>query len=212
MGAAEEGGWSHVAMRWLGRLTQLVEISLCWTGGMLAGGVVFGWLPASVAAGELAHRLLGPEPSAAPVSEFARMWASSFRRANAVGWPATLALALLAVNMRVLSVGGEPWMPAMLGAVVLVALWLVLAVGYLATLLALPSAEGVGAPRLWRSALVLPLVSPGSSLVWVVCAASLAVVCLALPIVAILAAPGAAAMLTSWLTRRRLLATGVAAA
>ena len=49
-GADSNGGWSHVAMRWLGRVTQIVEVSLLWVLGTLAGGVVLGWLPASVAA------------------------------------------------------------------------------------------------------------------------------------------------------------------
>ncbi|WP_385901260.1 DUF624 domain-containing protein [Tessaracoccus sp. O5.2] len=201
---SDDGGWSHVAMRWLTRLTQPVEITLCWAVGVLAGGVILGWLPAGVAAGAVLSRLGTPEASAAPVTDFFRSWRRHLWRANAVGWPATVALLIMAVNIWVLSRGGEPWMPVVLGLTLLLAAWLVLATGYLMALLERPALSGAPASSLWRLALAMPALSPGTSAAWVVTVAALLVVAVAVPPVGLLFGPGAFAWVTGWLTRRGL--------
>lgn len=203
-------GWANTAMSWLGRLTGVVEITACWVLGTLAGGIVLGWLPAAVAAGAVLHKLVGPEPSDRPFAEFFEVWRANLTRANAVGWPATLALGMLALDLWILSHGGPAWLGVLLVLTVVVALVLVLAVGYLASLLMLPDARRLPAARLWRTALVMPIVSPAATLVWSACMALLAVVVWILPVVGVLCAPGYVVLVTTWLTRRRLHQAGVA--
>lgn len=210
-GADSHGGWSHVAMRWLGRVTQVVEVSILWVLGTLAGGVVLGWLPASVAASELLHRLLTPEPSDRPIADFFSLWRRQFRRANAVGWPATVAGLILLLDMWILLGFRGAWVVGALLATLLVGAWLTLAVGYLVNLLPLPEGRTASVGSLWRTALTMPLVSAGHTVVWLVCVVSLAVVVWVYPLVGVLAGPGLVTLLTAWLTRRRLRAAGITA-
>lgn len=196
-------------MSWLGRFTTVVEVTFCWALGVLAGGVVLGWMPAGVAAGDVLHRLTGPDPSDRPIRDFFAIWRTQFVRSNAVGWPATLALLVLAVNISVLWQGGEPWMASFLPASILTGLLLVLGTGFLMALLALPETRLESARRLWRTALVMPVVSPATTLVWLFCMALLGVVAWNVPVVAVIAGPGYVALVTAWLARRRLVQTGV---
>lgn len=209
-GPRRETGWAATAMSWLGKLTGVVEITLCWFLGVLAGGIVLGWLPAGVAAGAVLHKLTGPEPSDRPFAEFFEVWRANLGRANAVGWPATLAFGVLAADLWILSRGGPAWLTVLLVLTLVVALVLVVAVGYLASLLMLPAARRMPAARLWRTALVMPIVSPAATVVWVACMALLTVVVEILPVVGVLCAPGYVILVTTWLTRRRLHQAGVA--
>lgn len=196
-------------MSWLGRFTTVVEVTFCWALGVLAGGVVLGWLPAGVAAGDVLHRLTGPDPSDRPVRDFFGTWRAQFVRSNAVGWPATLALLVLALNITVLWQGGEPWMASFLLVSILTGLLLLLGIGFLMALLALPATRDEPGRQLWRTALVMPVVSPATTLVWLFCVALLGVVAWNVPVVAVIAGPGYVALVTAWLTRRRLVQTGV---
>nr|WP_255622069.1 DUF624 domain-containing protein [Tessaracoccus sp. OS52] len=197
-------------MSWLGRATQLVEVTACWVLGVMAGGIVLGWLPAGVAAGSVLHKLTGPEPSDRPIAEFFEVWRSNLGRANAVGWPATIAIPVLLLDLWILSHGGPSWLAVVVVANMVFAAWLVLAVGYLMSLLMLAETHSLPMARLWRTSLVMPLASPGTTLIWLVCLGLLAVVARFVPIVAVLCAPGYVILVTSWLTRRRLHNAGVA--
>lgn len=209
-GTDDDGGWSHVAMRWMGRLTQIVEVSILWFVATLAGGVILGWLPSTVAAGDVLHRLLTSDPSQRPIADFFTVWRAQFGRANAVGWPATLAGLVLALDVWILLGFRGEWVGYALAGTLIVAGWLAVGVGYLTNLLALPGGREASAVDLWRAALTMPLVSAGYTVTWLVCVASLAVVVWVFPVVGVLAAPGLLVLLTAWLARRRLRETGVA--
>ncbi|MBK7820908.1 MAG: DUF624 domain-containing protein [Tessaracoccus sp.] len=208
-GSGEAGDWSHAAMRWLGRVTQTVEVSVLSLLGTAAGAVLLGWLPSGVAACDVLHRLLSEEPSGQPIREYADAWRASFARANRVGWPATLAVAVLALDFWILRGFSGPWAGTALVLTAVVAAWLFFAIGFLVNLLALPAAEEATAWSLWRIALVMPLVSPGHVLVWLTCLASIGVLVWVAPVAAVLLAPGLIALLTAWLARRRLHIVGV---
>lgn len=209
-GGDEGGGWSHVAMRWLGRITQVVEISVTWFLGTVAGIVLFGWLPAAVAACDVLHRLLSEEPSGRPIADFFQSWRAHFRRANVVGWPATLVLLVLGLDFWILLGFRGAWVGAALVLTGLVSAWFLFAIGFLVNLLALPAAASNSSWTLWRTALTMSLVSPGHGVAWVVCMASIGAVAWVFPVVVFLVAPGLGAFVTAWLTRRRLHDSGVA--
>lgn len=209
-GSDDRAGWSHVAMRWLGRITQVVEISVVWFIGTVAGILLFGWLPAAVAASDVLHRLLSEDPSGRPVADFIRAWRAHFRRANLVGWPGTVVMLVLALDFWVLLGFRGPLAGVLLVLTALVSAWFLFAVGFLVNLLALPAADSRTAWDLWRTALTMALVSPGQGLAWLVCLASIGAVVWVFPVTAVLVAPGLIAFITAWLTRRRLHATGVA--
>lgn len=198
-----DGGWAGTAMRWLGYVTAMVEVSIAWLLATLAGGVMLGWLPASVAAGTTLHTLLEDEPTSRPLGDTFRAWRAAFRRANAVGWPATAGTILLAINTAVMSQGEGPLFIVVRVATIVIGLWWILAVGYIVTLLGTPATRGLPAASMWRNAILLPVGSPGTSLAWFVTVASLAVICWVVPVVGVLAGPGLVWFVTFWLNRRR---------
>ncbi|MFT3889419.1 MAG: DUF624 domain-containing protein [Arachnia sp.] len=207
---SDDEGWSHVAMRWLGRLTQTVEVSVATLVGIAAGGIVLGWLPAGVAASDVLGRLVAGEPSDRPFGDFHRSWRAHFGRANRVGWPATVVVLVLAVDGWILLCLRGPWAGVALALTAAAAAWFALAVGFLVNLLSLPSTKDATTWALWRTALLMPLVSPGYAVAWLACIASIGALAWVYPVTAVLLAPGLIALATAWLTRRRLHSTGVA--
>lgn len=204
-----DGGWAETGMRWLGRVTQVVEVSLAWWLTTALGLILLGHLPASVAAVSVLGRLGTDEASDRPLADFFGGWRANLLRSNAVGWPATVALLILGLNAWVLSRGTHAWMAPMLVATICVGAWLVLAVAYLVVFLADERTRGLPALRLWRAALAVPLTSPATAAAWLVCVLSLAVVTWRFTILLPLAVPGLLALLTAWLMRRRLDQTGL---
>lgn len=170
---------------------------------------MLGWFPSSVAAVRVLSTLGSDEASSRPFEDFVGVWRGEFVRANAVGWPASVVLAVLGVNLWVLSVGGEGWMAPVLVATVCVALWMVTTIAYLTVLLADERSRSRGSMTLWRAALALPLASPGPVVAWAVSAVSLLVVAWRFPILVPLAVPGLLALLTGWLMRRTVDQTGI---
>ena len=197
-------GWAPTAMRWLSRLTQVVEVSILWFVGTLLGGIVLGWMPSTVAAGAVLHHLTGPEPSNRPFMEFFESWKDSFWRANAVGWPVTVGVPMGLLNLWILWNGGETWMIPMLFATIAILLAMGLIVGYLSSLLVLPDAHGLGMGQLWHTATAVLVASPGTILAWIITVLSLGVVFYQFPLLGVLAGPGLLILVTAWLTRRRL--------
>ena len=204
-----EGGWAETGMRWLGIGTQIVEVSLAWWLSTALGLILFGYLPASIAAVSVLGRLGTDDASAQPLGDFFRVWRANLLRGVVVGWPATLALVILGLNGWVLSRGGEAWMAPMLVATVCVAIWLLFALAYLVVLFADDRSRTMRATTLWRAVLAVPLASPGTALAWLLSAVSLGVIAWRFPILVPLAVPGLLALLTAWLMRRRLDQTGV---
>ncbi|MBB1484418.1 DUF624 domain-containing protein [Tessaracoccus sp. MC1865] len=203
------GGWAETAMRWLGTGTQVVEVSLAWWVATLLGLILFGHLPASVAAVSVLGRLGTDDASTRPLGDFVRAWRATLVRSTVVGWPATLALVVLGFNGWVLSLGDEPWMAPMFVVTVGVAACLSLGLAYVVPMLADERGRRVPVLTLWRAALGVCLVSPATAAAWAVSAAGLAVVAWRFPILVPLAVPGLVALLTAWLMRRRLDQTGV---
>lgn len=94
---ATAGGWAlraHAACDWL---FWVMTVNALWYVFTLAGGVVLGAAPATVAATELTRRRLRGEVFPA-VRAFAAAWRREFWRANAVLAPLYAAQVILAVN------------------------------------------------------------------------------------------------------------------
>jgi uncharacterized membrane protein YesL len=92
------GGWAiraHAACDWL---FWVMTVNVLWYVFALAGGIVLGAAPASVAAAELTRRRLRGEAFPA-VRTFAEAWRREFWRANAVMAPILVIGAILTVNM-----------------------------------------------------------------------------------------------------------------
>lgn len=190
-------------MHWLGVATQLVELSLCWYLATLLGGVVLGWLPASVALGRSIVRMISDGPSGSPWGDFWEDLRSMWRRANRLGWPATLALVLVLIDWLVLRQASGAVAAAMRVPTALVALCVSAAIGYAITLIG----HLQPVPRLtqlWRQALALPVVSWASSLAWLVTTLALALVIIAMPLVGLLLGPSLLLGATVWVSHRRL--------
>lgn len=198
-----ERGWAARAMQWLGYLTAFVEVSIGWLLGTLAGGVLLGWLPASVAAGQSIHTLISDDPTTRPLGDVLRGWKRSWVRANAVGWPATLGSVILVLNWWIMSLGEGFLFTLVRAAMVVMGVWWALSIGYLVTLLGTPRTRALPAATLWRDAVLLPVGSPGTSLAWIVTIASILVIGWVLPVLAVLAGPAAVWFVTFWLNRRR---------
>lgn len=95
--SAASGGWAiraHAACDWL---FWVMTMNVLWYVFTLAGGVVLGAAPATVAAAELTRRRLRGEAFPA-LRTFAQAWAREFWRANAVLSPLLGIGAILAVN------------------------------------------------------------------------------------------------------------------
>lgn len=91
------GTWAlraHAACDWL---FWVMTVNALWYVFTLAGGIVLGAAPASVAAAELTRRRLRGEAFPA-VRTFAAAWRREFWRANAVLAPVLLILTILAIN------------------------------------------------------------------------------------------------------------------
>ncbi|MCP2635969.1 DUF624 domain-containing protein [Microbacterium sp. HD4P20] len=91
-------GWAvraHAAFEWV---WWLIVVNVLWYLFALAGGVVLGAVPASVAAAELTRRRLRGE-SFPPLRAFAAAWRREFWRSNAALGPAFAVTALLAASV-----------------------------------------------------------------------------------------------------------------
>jgi uncharacterized membrane protein YesL len=202
-------------MLWLGFATRLVLVNVLFVAGTLAGLVLFGLFPAAVAASTVLGRLrLGsPGDNSAGdhvVRDFARVYRSQFRQANRVGSIFWLAGVVLFLN--VLAVTGTT--PAPSGAAgnspfhaVLPVLVVVTGLGTTAaaaTAIALCSRYRDSVSSIWRTAFMLPLVSPLMGLALLATMAAAAVVFSALPVLVPLVGASLPLLLSGWLVGRRL--------
>ncbi len=99
-GTSSPGGWAVRAHDACDALVWLALVNVLWLAGTLAGGVVLGLAPASVAAAAVSRRRLRGE-TGGTARAFARTWRAELARSNAVLLPVLLAGLLLLANWRV---------------------------------------------------------------------------------------------------------------
>ena len=201
-------GWAGRVMQWLGFATRLVLVNLLFVAGVLAGLVLFGLFPAAVAASTVLGRLrLGDAGvnSAGDhvVRDFIRVYRSQFWQANRVGSIFWLAGVVLFLN----GLTAGPTAAASPVHAVLLVLAALAGLGTLAaavTAVALCSRYRDSVTSVWRTALVLPLVSPLMSLSLLATLAAAVVIFSALPVLVPLVGVSLPVLLSGWLVGRRL--------
>ncbi|WP_066288316.1 YesL family protein [Arthrobacter sp. B6] len=199
-------GWAGRLMQWLGFATRLVLVNVLFVVGALAGLVLFGLFPAAVAAITVLGRLRLGDAGEHVVRDFARVYRSRFWQANRAGGIFWVAGVVLFLNMLTV------WAPsggAVSSPVQAVLLVLAVAAGLgtlaaAATAVALCSRYGDPAASTWRTAFVLPLVSPLMSLSLLATLAAAVVVFSVLPVLVPLVGASLPLLLSGWLVERRL--------
>jgi len=125
---ATPAGWAiraHAACDWL---FWVMTVNALWYLFTLAGGIVLGAAPATVAATELSRRRLRGEAFPA-FSSFFKSWRREFWRANAVLGPVLFAFVLLSFNLAGFAASGTLGeLPGIVSAVALVITFSVAAV------------------------------------------------------------------------------------
>ena len=202
-------GWAGRVMQWLGFATRLVLVNVLFVAGALGGLLLFGLFPAAVAATTVLARLRlgdtgGDSAGGHVVRDFARVYRTQFWHANRVGSIFWLAGVVLFLN--VLTVTGTRAAASPVHAVLLV-LAAVAGLGTLAaaaTAVALCSRYRDSVSSTWRTAFVLPLVSPLMSLSLLATLAAAVVIFSALPVLVPLVGASLPLLLSGWLVGRRL--------
>lgn len=190
-------------MRWLGVATSMVELSLCWIVGTLAGLVVLGWAPASTAVARATQQMIAEGASGHPVGEFVADYRSSWTRANRLSWPATLGTLLAVVDALALRRLDSPAARPLAVALVMVTLLGALAGGYVLASTIEPDDDRTPW-QVWQAALSLTVASPATAAAWLVSVASITVVCLVVRPLLVLLAPAALVGVTAWACQRRI--------
>jgi uncharacterized membrane protein YesL len=202
-------GWAGRVMQWLGFGARLVLVNLLFMAGTLAGLGLLGLFPAAVAATAVLSRLrLGSDGGAGEhvVRDFLTVYRSQFWQANRVGSIFWLAGVVLFLNG--LTVTGTTAVASPVHAVLLV-LAALAGVGTLAgalTAVALCARYRDSVTSVWRTALVLPLVSPLLSLSLLATLTAAVVIFVALPVLLPLVGVSLPLLLSGWLVGRRLAA------
>jgi len=196
-------GWAGLAMQWLGFATRLVLVNVLFVAGTLVGMVLLGLFPAAVAASAVLGRLRLGDSSDHLVRDFARVYRSQFWQANRVGSIFWLAGVVLFLNGLT---AGSTSAASPVHAVLLVfaALAGLGALAAAVTAVALCSRYRDSVTSVWRTALVLPLVSPLMSLSLLATLAAAVVVFSALPALVPLVGASVPLLLSGWLVGRRL--------
>ncbi len=126
--SASASGWAlrlHAACDWL---FWVMTVNVLWYLFTLAGGIVLGAAPASIAAAELTRRRLRGEAFPA-FRSFAAAWRREFWRSNAVLGPVILVTVVLAMNLiSYLQTGALTDAPGILTGIALVVAISILAV------------------------------------------------------------------------------------
>lgn len=148
-------GWTGRVMQWLRVITTLVLVNVLFLLGALAGLVIFGTMPAAVAAASVLRRndlLLGTAEDGV-LRSFWAAYRAEFWRANRAGIPFWIVGVLLAADFMVLPQLTGPISAALL---VFTGALLLAAVVTFATTIALLARYDDGAAAVLRYALVLP--------------------------------------------------------
>jgi uncharacterized membrane protein YesL len=203
-------GWAGRVMQWLEFATRLVLVNLLFVAGTLAGLVLFGLFPAAVAATTVLSRLrpggTGDGSGAHVVRDFVTVYRSRFRHANRVGsifWLAGVALFLDLLTLAGTAVAVSPMHAVLLLLAAVAGLGTTAAA---ATAVVLCSRYRDPVRSTWRTAFVLPLVSPLMSLSLLATMAAAVVVFSGLPVLVPLVGAAVPLLLSGWLVGRRLAA------
>jgi uncharacterized membrane protein YesL len=203
-------GWAGRVMQWLEFATRLVLVNLLFMAGTLAGLVLFGLFPAAVAATTVLSRLrpggTGDGAGAHVVRDFVTVYRSRFWHANRVGsifWLAGVALFLDLLTLAGTAVGESPMHAVLLLLAAVAGLGTMAAA---ATAVVLCSRYRDPVRSTWRTAFVLPLVSPLMSLSLLATMAAAVVVFSGLPVLVPLVGAAVPLLLSGWLVGRRLAA------
>ncbi|WP_425955491.1 YesL family protein [Xylanimonas sp. McL0601] len=199
--AAEGTGWAARTMGALRWAEHLVLAQLLVVVGTLAGGVVLGLYPALDAAGRLLSRLPAGDASTSVWLDFWRAWRGGFRRANLLGAPVTAAGALLLVDGGVARAATGPVHAALTVGLVVVGLWIVLVLAYLAPVL---RRYDDGFVRTWRFLLLVPAAAPAVSAALVVTLGVLAVLFWSVPVLGALGGVSLPLLVSGWMADLQL--------
>jgi uncharacterized membrane protein YesL len=201
-------GWAGRLMDWLRFATGLVLVNGLFVAGVLAGLVVLGVFPAAVAATSVLGGLRGGAAGDTLVRDFITAYRFQFRHANRVGSVFWIAGVVLLLDfLALLGRAGTVIPPA--AHAVLLALSTVAALGTVAaaaTAVALCSRYRDKVARTWRTAFLLPLVSPVMSLSLLVTLAAAAVVFSGMTVLVPLVGASVPLLLCGWLVGKRLAA------
>jgi uncharacterized membrane protein YesL len=193
-------------MDWLRFLTRLVLVNVLFVIGTLAGLVILGLFPAAVAAATVLTRLRTGTAGDHLVRDFITAYRFQFRHTNRVGSIFWLSGVVLLLNIQaLLGPAGTAMAPA--ANAVLLALTTVAAVATVtaaATAVAVCSRYRDSVTRTWRTALMLPLVSPAMSLSLLVTLAAAAVVFSGATVLVPLVGASVPLLIAGWLVERRL--------
>jgi uncharacterized membrane protein YesL len=209
-------GWAGRVMQWLAFATRLVLVNVLFVAGTLAGLMVFGLFPAAVAATTVLGRLrLGGTDADSQgghvVRDFVTVYRSQFWHTNRVGsifWLAGVVLYLnvLTAGPATASAGADGTLLVHAVLLVLAALAGLATLAAAATSVALCSRYRDSVTSVWRTALVLPLVSPLMSLSLLATLTAAVVVFSAVPVLVPLVGVSLPLLLSGWLVGRRLAA------
>lgn len=200
-------GWAGRVMEWLGFATRLVLVNVLFVAGTLAGLVVFGLFPAAVAATTLLARLRSGTAGEHLVRDFATVYRSQFWHVNRVGSIFWLAGVVLFLNsLTALGPAGA----AMLSSPVHALLLLLAAVAGVGIMMAAATAVAVcsryrdSVTRTWRTAFMLPLVSPVTGISLLLSLVAFAVVFSGMTVLVPLVGFSVPLLISGWLVGRRL--------
>ena len=208
-------GWAGRVMQWLAFGTRLVLVNVLFVAGTLAGLVVFGLFPAAVAATTVLGRLrLGGTDDDGQgdhvVRDFVTVYRSQFWHINRVGSLFWLAGVVLYLNVLTAAGTATAAPGADANSLVHAVLLVLAALTGLGTLAAAVTAVGLcsryrdSLAAVWRTAFVLPLVSPLMSLSLLATLAAAVVIFSAVPVLVPLVGASLPMLLSGWLVGRRL--------
>jgi uncharacterized membrane protein YesL len=194
-------------MEWLAFATRLVLVNVLFGAGTLAGLVVFGMFPAAVAATTVLARLRTGAAGEHLVRDFVTVYRSQFWHVNRVGSIFWLAGVVLFLNFLTgLVPAGTPELSSPVPSVLLV----IAALAGLGTMAAAATAVAVcsryrdSVIRTWRTAFVLPLVSPVMTLSLLISLVAFAVIFSGIGVLVPLVGASVPLLLSGWLVGHRL--------
>ncbi|MBT2533373.1 DUF624 domain-containing protein [Arthrobacter sp. ISL-48] len=200
-------GWAGRVMEWLGFAARLVLVNVLFVAGTLAGLVVFGLFPAAVAATTVLARLRSGGAGEHLVRDFVTVYRFQFWHVNRVGSIFWLAGVVLFLNY--LTLPGRAG-AAMLSSPIYSVLLLLAAVVGVGMMMAAATAVAVcsryrdSATRTWRTAFMLPLVSPVMGISLLMSLVAFAVVFSGMTVLVPLVGASVPLLISGWLVGRRL--------
>jgi uncharacterized membrane protein YesL len=203
-------GWAGRVMQWLGFATRLVLVNVLFVAGTLGGLVLFGLFPAAVAATTVLARLrLGDAGDNSTgdhvVRDFIRVYRAQFWHTNRVGSIFCLAGVVLCLNVFTAgtATAASPVRAVLLALAGLAGLW---AVAAATTAIVLCSRYRDSVVSTWRTAFVLPLVSPVMTLSLFATLAAGVVLFSGVTVLVPLVGASLPLLLSGWVVGRRLAA------